>query len=116
MNAESMADRRSRSFFDGVTLPGSSEPDPYYMPPPSALLALTEPHRATLEVLSLASLRGLLKDMPAGPGNPVMVLPAFSAPTATTRRCGASSASLATRCTAGAWAGIWARAETCWTS
>lgn len=66
-----------RAFFDGVTMPGADSVDPFHMPPPSPLLALTEPHRATLEVLSLAALRSVLKDMPAGDGNPVMVLPGF---------------------------------------
>ncbi|GAB5414526.1 MAG: alpha/beta hydrolase [Congregibacter sp.] len=71
MSTERMA------FFDDVVLPGSGDVDPYHMPPPSPWLALTEPQRAALEALSLAAVRGLLKNMPAGDGNPVMVLPGF---------------------------------------
>lgn len=65
------------AFFDDVIMPGSGDIDPYHMPPPSALLALTEPQRAAFEVLSLATVRGLLKNLPAGDGNPVMILPGF---------------------------------------
>ena len=53
------------------------EPEPY-VPPPSALLALTEAHRALVEVLTLNfSRRRLLKMVPTGDGHPVMVLPGF---------------------------------------
>ena len=49
-----------------------------YVPPPSLLLALTEAHRAALEVVSLGVTRHVLKKMaPPGDGHPVMVLPGF---------------------------------------
>lgn len=49
-----------------------------YVPPPSILLALTEAHRAVLEILSLGvSRRTLKRHAPEGDGHPVMVLPGF---------------------------------------
>ncbi len=49
-----------------------------YVPPPSALLALTEAHRAFVEILTLnISRRRLASIAPAGDGHPVMVLPGF---------------------------------------
>ena len=49
-----------------------------YVPPPSLLLALTEAHRAVLEVVSLGVTRHALKKIaPLGDGHPVMVLPGF---------------------------------------
>ena len=49
-----------------------------YVPPPSALLALTEAHRAFAEIISLnLSRRRLAKLAPGGDGHPVMVLPGF---------------------------------------
>ena len=49
-----------------------------HIPPPSALLALTEAHRALLEILTLNfSRRRLRRIAPAGDGHPVMVLPGF---------------------------------------
>jgi len=49
-----------------------------YVPPPSALLALTEAHRALAEILSLnITRRALDKISPQGDGHPVMVLPGF---------------------------------------
>lgn len=48
------------------------------IPPPSALLALTEAHRAAIEILTLNfSRRKLHKLAPTGDGHPVMVLPGF---------------------------------------
>jgi pimeloyl-ACP methyl ester carboxylesterase len=64
------------AFFDDVAMPGA-DVDPHYLPPPSPLLALTEPQRVVLEVMSLATLRQLLDRLPAGDGHPVMVLPGF---------------------------------------
>ena len=59
---------------DGVQM---SDQEPY-VPPPSALLALTEAHRALAEVFSLnISRRTLNKIAPQGDGHPVMVLPGF---------------------------------------
>ncbi|MFK7828352.1 MAG: esterase/lipase family protein [Congregibacter sp.] len=77
MGNQRWSDSSRMEFFEGVTMPGETATDPHHMPPPSPLLALTEPHRATLEVLSLAGLRGLLAGLPRGDGNPVMVLPGF---------------------------------------
>ncbi|MDP4790210.1 MAG: alpha/beta hydrolase [Haliea sp.] len=54
--------------------PVSVEP---LVPPPSALLALTEAHRAVVEVVSLRLTRRLLNKAPRGDGHPVMVLPGF---------------------------------------
>lgn len=49
-----------------------------YVPPPNALLALTEAHRAVAEIFSLnISRRTLRKIAPQGDGHPVMVLPGF---------------------------------------
>jgi pimeloyl-ACP methyl ester carboxylesterase len=49
-----------------------------YVPPPSALLALTEAHRALAEIFSLnITRRALDKISPQGDGHPVMVLPGF---------------------------------------
>ncbi len=67
----------AQDLFSDVPLPGAASFDPHYLPPPSPLLALTEPHRAALEMVSLATLRGLLQELPRGAGNPVMVLPGF---------------------------------------
>ncbi len=51
--------------------------DPY-VPPPSLLLALSEAHRAALELVLLgASRRTLKKIAPRGDGHAVMVLPGF---------------------------------------
>jgi pimeloyl-ACP methyl ester carboxylesterase len=53
------------------------EQDPY-VPPPSLLLALTEAHRAALEILCLGVTRRTLnKIAPRGDGHAVMVLPGF---------------------------------------
>ena len=65
------------AFFDDVAMPGAEHVDPHYLPPPSPLLALTEPQRVVLEVMSLATLRQLLGRLPKGDGHPVMVLPGF---------------------------------------
>jgi len=65
------------AFFDGVVVPGEDRVDPHYLPPPPALLALTEPQRVAVEAISLATLRLLLNRLPAGDGHPVMVLPGF---------------------------------------
>ena len=47
-----------------------------FVPPPSALLALTEAHRALAEIITLSvSRRRLAKIAPRGDGHPVMVLP-----------------------------------------
>ena len=48
-----------------------------YIPPPSALLALTEAHRTFVEIISLRLSRGVLNRAPEGDGHPVMVLPGF---------------------------------------
>lgn len=49
-----------------------------YVPPPSALLALTEAHRALAEILTLNISRSrLARISPPGDGHPVMVLPGF---------------------------------------
>jgi pimeloyl-ACP methyl ester carboxylesterase len=59
------------------TAPLSAEPEPH-VPPPSPLLALTEAHRAVLEIMTLnLSRRRLQRLAPAGDGHPVMVLPGF---------------------------------------
>ena len=65
------------AFFEGVSMPGDPAMDPHYLPPPAAILALTEFQRVALEVISLATLRGLLSDLPRGDSHPVMVLPGF---------------------------------------
>lgn len=65
------------AFFDGVAMPGAEHVGPHYLPPPPAWLALTEPQRVALEVMSLATLRQLLGRLPSGDGHPVMVLPGF---------------------------------------
>lgn len=50
------------------------------MPPPNFLLALTEAHRACVEILSLGITRRALNKMaPQGDGHPVIVLPGFLA-------------------------------------
>jgi pimeloyl-ACP methyl ester carboxylesterase len=55
-----------------------SEQEEPYVPPPSALLALTEAHRALAEIFSLNITRRALHRMaPRGDGHPVMVLPGF---------------------------------------
>ncbi|MBP6701793.1 MAG: hypothetical protein KA135_11120, partial [Halioglobus sp.] len=52
-------------------------PEPM-VPPPGALLSLTEAHRAVVEILSLnVSRKQLRKIAPLGDGHPVMVLPGF---------------------------------------
>jgi pimeloyl-ACP methyl ester carboxylesterase len=54
-----------------------SDQEPY-VPPPSALLALTEAHRALAEIFSLnITRRALERITPKGDGHPVMVLPGF---------------------------------------
>jgi pimeloyl-ACP methyl ester carboxylesterase len=65
------------AFFDDVVVPGADISDPHYLPPPPAWLALTEPQRVMLEIVSLATLRRLLARLPEGDGHPVMVLPGF---------------------------------------
>jgi len=65
------------AFFDEVAMPGAGRADVHYLPPPAPWLALTEPQRVVLEVMSLATLRQLLDRLPAGDGHPVMVLPGF---------------------------------------
>ena len=65
------------AFFEDVAMPGADATDPHYLPPPSAVLALTEPQRVALEVMSLATVRSLLNQLPPGDGHPVMVLPGF---------------------------------------
>lgn len=53
------------------------KPEPL-IPPPSALLSLTEAHRATVEIISLnLSRRRLSRIAPTGDGHAVMVLPGF---------------------------------------
>ena len=52
------------------------EPEPA-VPPPHALLALTEAHRAAAEILTLAVTRKFVDKAPRGDGHPVMVLPGF---------------------------------------
>ena len=47
------------------------------IPPPHALLALTEAHRAAAEILTLAVTRKIVDKAPRGDGHPVMVLPGF---------------------------------------
>ena len=48
------------------------------IPPPSALLSLTEAHRAVFEIISLnLSRKRLRRIAPLGDGHPVMVLPGF---------------------------------------
>lgn len=47
--------------------------------PPSALLALTEPHRAMGELAAFCALRPLLSFLPRGDGHGVLVLPGFMA-------------------------------------
>ena len=47
------------------------------VPPPHALLALTEAHRAAAEILTLAVTRKFVDKAPRGDGHPVMVLPGF---------------------------------------
>ncbi|MEP4484567.1 MAG: alpha/beta fold hydrolase [Halioglobus sp.] len=48
-----------------------------HIPPPSALLALTEAHRAAAEAISLTISRKWLDKAPRGDGHPVVVLPGF---------------------------------------
>ena len=48
------------------------------IPPPGALLSLTEAHRAVFEIISLnLSRKRLRRIAPLGDGHPVMVLPGF---------------------------------------
>lgn len=56
---------------------GTSVPLEPLVPPPHALLALTEAHRVVVEMLSLSLSRKLLAKAPRGDGHPVMVLPGF---------------------------------------
>ncbi|MDP5072050.1 MAG: alpha/beta hydrolase [Congregibacter sp.] len=65
------------ALFGDVVVPGADIVDPHYLPPPAAWLALTEPQRVLLEVVSLASVRRLLDRLAPGDGHPVMVLPGF---------------------------------------
>ena len=59
--------------FSGSVAAMRAEP---YVPPPAALLTLTEAHRAVVELLALHISRGRLhKIAPAGDGHPVMLLP-----------------------------------------
>jgi pimeloyl-ACP methyl ester carboxylesterase len=52
--------------------------DEQYIPPPGLWLALTEIHRAAVEIASLGiSHRALKRVAPIGDGHPVMVLPGF---------------------------------------
>jgi len=67
------------ALFGDVVVPGADRIDPHYLRPPAAWLALTEPQRVGLEVLSLASVRRLLNSLGPGDGHPVMVLPGFLA-------------------------------------
>lgn len=55
---------------------GSAAPEPF-IPPPHALLALTEAHRAIVEMLSLGLSSKVLDKAPRGDGHPVMILPGF---------------------------------------
>ena len=48
-----------------------------YIPPPSAWLALTEGHRAVIDMISLRMSRKALASVPNGDGHAVMVLPGF---------------------------------------
>ena len=48
-----------------------------YIPPPSAWLALTEAHRAVVDMISLRMSRKALATVPDGDGHAVMVLPGF---------------------------------------
>jgi pimeloyl-ACP methyl ester carboxylesterase len=48
-----------------------------FIPPPSALLALTEAHRTFVEIISLRLSKSVLNRAPDGDGHPVMVLPGF---------------------------------------
>ena len=68
---------RRMALFDDVVVPGSDAVDPFYLAPPAPLLALTELHRVSLEMVSLATLGRLLRGLPRGDGHPVMVLPGF---------------------------------------
>jgi len=53
------------------------DPEPL-VPPPAAVLSLTEAHRAIIEIVSLnISRRRLRKIAPLGDGHPVMLLPGF---------------------------------------
>ncbi len=57
---------------------GAPVPMEPFVPPPSAVLALTEAHRAFAEILTLNVTRNrLMKLAPRGDGHPVMVLPGF---------------------------------------
>lgn len=56
---------------------GSEVLEPY-VPPPSALLALTEAHRALADIITLnVSRRRIAQVAPRGDGHPVMILPGF---------------------------------------
>jgi pimeloyl-ACP methyl ester carboxylesterase len=62
---------------DALVQQGEELVEPY-VPPPSALLALTEAHRALAEIITLnLSRRRLMSLAPSGDGHPVMVLPGF---------------------------------------
>ncbi len=65
------------ALFGDVVMPGSETVDPYHLPPPAAWLALTEPQRVALELLSLTAVRRMLNNLGPGDGHPVMVLPGF---------------------------------------
>lgn len=51
-----------------------AEPD---VPPPHPLLALTEAHRALVDIINLRFSRELLNSAPRGDGHPVIILPGF---------------------------------------
>ncbi len=53
---------------------GDIEP---HVPPPNPLLALTEAHRAMVEIVSLRFSKKALSNAPEGDGHPVMILPGF---------------------------------------
>jgi pimeloyl-ACP methyl ester carboxylesterase len=65
------------ALFEDVVIPGADIVDPHYLPPPAPWLALTELQRVVIEAVSLATVRRLLENQPAGDGHPVMVLPGF---------------------------------------
>lgn len=62
---------------DNATTAFSTEPEPV-IPPPAALLSLTEAPRAIFELLSLKTSRSRLQKLaPRGDGHPVIFLPGF---------------------------------------
>ena len=70
-----MAGRRS---LNGTVVPPPQVAEEPQVPPPHALLSLTEGHRAFIEIISLGfSRRSLRKLAPRGDGHAVMVLPGF---------------------------------------